>query len=142
MNYIENIAAIDCQSGNHMDPGPNTMLIQITDPVGWMPTPKYTFETRRYYRFADAEVGDKMEQFGITDEQAADLVKDLQYALDNNMNVVVHCVAGICRSGAVVEVAEMMGFAKCENFRVPNMMVKYKMMKVLGWTYGHEHETP
>jgi len=141
VNYIENIAAIDCQKGNHMDPGSNTMLIQIADPVGWLPTPKQEFKLQAVFRFADVEAGDgAMEEFGITDEQAADLVQLLEYAIDNRMNVVVHCVAGICRSGAVVEVAEMMGFAKCGNFRIPNQMVKYKMMKVLGWTYGHEHE--
>lgn len=31
MNYIENISAKDCKEGNHMDPGDNTMLIQIAD---------------------------------------------------------------------------------------------------------------
>jgi protein-tyrosine phosphatase len=52
------------------------------------------------------------------------------------MNVVVHCHAGICRSGAVVEVASMMGFTPADRLRIPNMRVKHKMMQVLGWTYG------
>lgn len=138
MNYIENIAAIDCQNGNHMDSGVNTMLIQIGDPTGWMPTPKHKFKLQYVFRFSDVEVGDELEEFGITNAQAEDLVKLLQYALDNRMNVVVHCVAGICRSGAVVEVAEMMGFNPCRNFRAPNLMVKHEMMKVLGWVYGKE----
>jgi hypothetical protein len=30
----------------------------------------------------------------------------------------------------------MMGFDDCEGFRSPNLMVKHKMMKVLGWTYN------
>jgi len=51
------------------------------------------------------------------------------------MNVIVHCHAGICRSGAVVEVASMMGFTPTDRYRQPNMRVKQKMMKVLGWTY-------
>ena len=140
MNYIENISAISCQKGEHMDPAPNTMLIQIADPTGWMPTPKYAFRERYEFRFADVEVGDEFEEFGITDEDAAELVRLLQRALDNRMNVVVHCVAGICRSGAVVEVATMMGFADCRNYRQPNIMVKQKMMKVLGWTYGGERD--
>jgi hypothetical protein len=29
----------------------------------------------------------------------------------------------------------MMGFDDCEVFRSPNLMVKHKMMKVLGWIY-------
>jgi hypothetical protein len=52
------------------------------------------------------------------------------------MNVVVHCHAGICRSGAVAEVGVMMGFADCERFRIPNLLVKHKMMRVLGWAYN------
>jgi hypothetical protein len=51
------------------------------------------------------------------------------------MNVVVHCFAGICRSGAVCEVGVMMGFNDTERFRSPNLLVKHRMMKHLGWTY-------
>jgi hypothetical protein len=35
----------------------------------------------------------------------------------------------------VCEVGVMMGFQDTEKFRSPNMRVKHKMMKVLGWTY-------
>lgn len=139
MNYIENISAIDCQAGNHMDPSPNTMLIQIADPCGWMPTPKYSFKEVHQFRFMDVEHNDKLAAFGITDDDAENIVKLLQHALDNRMNVVVHCMAGICRSGAVVEVGTIMGFGDCRNYRQPNLMVKYKLMKVLGLTYGDEH---
>ena len=51
------------------------------------------------------------------------------------MHVVVHCHAGVCRSGAVVEVGVMMGFDDTEVFRSPNLLVKHKMMRALGWTY-------
>ena len=57
------------------------------------------------------------------------------------MNVVVHCHAGVCRSGAVAEVGVMMGFADCERFRIPNLLVKHKMMRVLGWTYDSEEKS-
>ena len=63
------------------------------------------------------------------------LVKLLQHALDERMNVVVHCVAGMCRSGAVVEVGVMMGFIDPDKLRIPNILVKHKMMRALGWTY-------
>jgi hypothetical protein len=54
------------------------------------------------------------------------------------MNVVVHCFAGICRSGAVCEVGVMMGFNDTERFRSPNLLVKHRMMKHLGWTYDEQ----
>jgi protein tyrosine phosphatase len=54
---------------------------------------------------------------------------------------VVHCHAGLCRSGAVVEVATMMGFTQCDKLRIPNMRVKHRMMKALGWTYDADEKT-
>ena len=68
-------------------------------------------------------------------EQAAELVRLLQHASANRMNVIVHCVAGVCRSGAVCEVGVMLGFDDTEAFRSPNLLVKHRMMKALGWTY-------
>jgi hypothetical protein len=75
------------------------------------------------------------EAMRCSHEQAAQLVKLLQHALDKRMNVVVHCVAGVCRSGAVCELGVMLGFDDCEGFRSPNLLVKHRMMKVLGWLY-------
>ena len=75
------------------------------------------------------------EDFKISDGQANELVMLLSHAMENSMNVLVHCHAGMCRSGAVVEVGTMMGFTATDRFRQPNLRVKHKMMKVLGFTY-------
>jgi predicted protein tyrosine phosphatase len=84
----------------------------------------------------DAEDTDGFpDEAKISDEQAEQLVGLLQHAMDNSMNVLVHCHAGICRSGAVTEVGTMMGFTATERYRQPNLRVKHKMMKVLGLTY-------
>jgi hypothetical protein len=56
------------------------------------------------------------------------------------MNVVVHCYAGICRSGAVCEVGVMMGFQDTGRFRSPNLLVKHGMMRALGWTYDTDEK--
>ena len=71
----------------------------------------------------------------INDDQAKSLVILLKQALLNRSNVIVHCVAGVCRSGAVCEVGVMMGFDDTEAFRSPNLLVKHKMMSVLDMTY-------
>ena len=132
---IENVAAIDIPKGDHHDCGENSMLIQILDGA-WIPEPKHKFRERHYFNFLDLEDDDEhVEEMGITDEQAAELVALLKHAFDKKMNVVVHCTAGLCRSGAVVEVGVMMGFDDPERTRIPNIRVKHKMMKVLGWTY-------
>jgi predicted protein tyrosine phosphatase len=135
--WIQNVALSDIQKGFHIDAGINSMLIQIVDPAMEFPTPKYQFKETHRFEFLDLEKDDlpSAEEFKITDEQAQRLVELLQHAKDNRMNVIVHCVAGVCRSGAVCEVGVMMGFDDTEVFRSPNLLVKHKMMKALGWTY-------
>lgn len=145
MPWIENIPLENVASGRHHACGENSMLIQISDHDMAFPNPKHSFKEVHRFTFLDIEedgmtnTGSGMcldlSEFAITDEQAEELVRLLQHAHENRMNVVVHCHAGICRSGAVCEVGVMMGFGDCERFRIPNLLVKHKMMRVLGWTY-------
>ena len=140
-SWIENVSRDDIRHGRHYDCGENSMLIQISDPPGDHPTPKCNFKEVHQFDFLDAEDSDGFpEEAKINDEQAAEIACLLQHALDNCMNVVVHCHAGICRSGAVVEVASMMGFTPTDRYRQPNLRVKHKMMKALGWTYDSDEE--
>jgi len=134
--WIQNVSFADIPKGHHVAVGVNSMLIQIVDPAMEFPVPKHQFKEVHQFEFLDLERDDKFgEEFKITDAQAEELVRLLQHALDNHMDVVVHCVAGVCRSGAVCEIGVMMGFNDTEVFRSPNLLVKHKMMKALGWTY-------
>lgn len=135
--FIENISKRDFEFGLHYDAGPNSMLIQILDPCGWFPVSKIKFKEIHQFEFLDLEDHHAApdEQCRISDEQAAKLADLLQHALANQMNVIVHCQAGICRSGAVVDVAVQLGFRDPEKFRSPNLAVKHKMMKHLGLMY-------
>ena len=135
--WIQNVSLADIKKGHHIDAGFNSMLIQIVDPAMEFPTPMYHFREVYQFEFLDLEETDTTidEDFKISDQQAAELVRLLKRAEDEHMNVVVHCVAGVCRSGAVCEVGVMMGFRDTEVFRSPNLLVKHKMMKCLGWTY-------
>lgn len=140
--WIENVAAADISKGFHHDCGPNSMLIQIMDPCSsWWPKPIHEFKEVHQFEFLDIEVKDKgSDEFGITAEQAKEIVRLLRHALDNCMNVVVHCHAGICRSGAVVEVGVIMGFNDPGRYRAPNLMVKHALMKELGLTYDSDEK--
>jgi hypothetical protein len=135
--WIQNVALSDIQKGFHINPGDNAMLIQIVDPCMEFPTPLYNFKEVHKFEFLDLEKDDlpSADEFKITDEQAQQLVDLLLKAYGQRMNVIVHCVAGVCRSGAVCEVGVMLGFDDTEVFRSPNLLVKHKMMKALGWTY-------
>lgn len=135
--WIQNVSMGDIQKGFHIDPGFNSMLIQICDPPGNFPTPKYQFKETHQFQFLDVEEKDFVleEEMRCSQEQADELVRLLQHAMDKHMNVIVHCHAGVCRSGAVCEVGVMLGFRDTEVFRSPNLLVKHRMMKSLGWTY-------
>lgn len=145
MPWIQNVSLSDIKKGQHIRVGENSMLIQIVDPDMEFPEPLYKFKETHQFKFLDIEdnglssdgSGDMIDMsWGmIKDEQAVELVRSLKHALENRMDVVVHCHAGVCRSGAVCEVGVMMGFDDAEAFRSPNLLVKHKMMKELGWTY-------
>lgn len=137
MPWIQNVSMSDIRNGFHFVPGENAMLIQIVDPPGDFPTPKYGFKEIHRFQFLDVEDKDFVldEAMRCSQEQANELVELLLHALANNMNVIVHCHAGVCRSGAVAEVGVIMGFQDTEAFRSPNLLVKHRMMKALGLTY-------
>ena len=142
IRWIENVSRDDIRKGWHSALGPNWLLIQIGDPASVFPTPKHDFKEIHRFEFLDAEDEDGFpDECKIQDADAQALVNILQSALDRHMNVIVHCHAGICRSGAVVEVGTMMGFTATDRFRQPNLRVKHRMMKCLGLTYD-ALETP
>ena len=140
MPWIQNVALSDIKKGFHINPGENAMLVQIVDPPGDFPTPLYKFKEVHQFEFLDVEEKDEVleEEMKCSQEQAGELVRLLQHALANRMNVIVQLVAGVCGSGAVLEVGVMLGFDDTEVFRSPNLLVKHRMMQALGWTYDEQ----
>jgi len=136
MAWIQNVAAADVANGCHKDAGDNSMLIQITDPAGWVINPYNQFREVHHFEFLDAENECEFpDETKIQDAQAVEIVRLLKHALAEDMNVVVHCHAGLCRSGAVAEVGVMMGFTDTKKYRQPNVRVKSKLIKANGWGY-------
>ena len=137
--WIQNVSLADILKGRHLDPT-NAILIQIVDPAMDFPKPKHKFQEVHKFEFWDLEGTDPVEfnESKITDKQAEQLACILLKALEYEKNIVVHCVAGICRSGAVAEVGVIMGFTDSGMRRQPNLLVKHKMMKILGYTYNEE----
>jgi predicted protein tyrosine phosphatase len=133
MPWIQNISLKDIKQGFHYDAGINSMLIQIVDPGVEFPTPKYQFRETHQFCFLDIEANDYSinEEWRCSELQANQLVKLLKHALDQSMNVIVHCHAGVCRSGAVCEVGVIMGFQDTEGYRAPNLLVKNRMLQAL-----------
>jgi hypothetical protein len=140
MPWIQNTSLSDVRRGTHRNPGTNAMLIQICDPPGDFPQPHHTFREVHQFQFLDVERDTEVldEAMRCSQAQADELVRLLQHALRNDMDVVVHCHAGVCRSGAVCEVGVMMGFQDTRVFRSPNLLVKHGMMRTLGMLYSDD----
>ena len=137
--WIKNYSAEDIISGSHQDPGDNSVLIQIVDPSDEYPTPLFPFKHIYQFKFGDFEDKDpESEELKCSDEQAEQIVSILKYAIEHQMNVIVHCFVGVCRSGAVVEVGTMMGFEDTTRWRQPNLRVKHKLMKAAGLYSDYE----
>ena len=128
-NFIENTSRFDVSKGLHSDAGDNSMLIQISDLLSEHPTPKMKFKETYGFKFEDIE---EDQEWAISDLQAKEIADLLLRAKENGMNVIVHCHAGLCRSGAVTEVGIMLGFNETHKVRLPNSLVKKKLMKALG----------
>ena len=129
MPWIENISLEDVVDRLHIEPSPKSILIQIVDPKMEHPTPAHKFTEVFKFKFEDTE--DQSDPGAITDEQAKEVVNILKRALETRSDVIVHCVAGVYRSGSVCEVGVLMGFSDTERFRIPNPLVKLKLLQAL-----------
>ena len=134
MSFIINVPMVSVMNGTHKH-SENCILISITDIAHIDVEPVLSFKSVYRFKFMDVMKDSPTVHEGITDQQATQIVAILKEALENGQDVVVHCHAGLCRSGAVAEVGVMMGFSDMHVVRQPNSFVKWRLMKVLGWTY-------
>lgn len=136
MPQIENTAQFAVECGGHTLGPANTILIQIIDPESEFVIPFHkNFKQIFQFKFYDVDIPTNNIE-PITQDQADELVNVLEFALCNDYNVLVHCAAGICRSGAVTEVGTIMGFDAVHDNRMPNVAVKSRMLKRLRRMYG------
>lgn len=130
--FIDNASREDIVHGMHMDSYGPCMLIQIrgyNEPD--FPTPLKHFTEVHKFVFDDTE--DITDLESITPTQAKAIASLLMKAKQKGYNIVVHCYAGLCRSGAVVEAAMSIGFKpNPERTRLPNVLVKRMVMTSLG----------
>lgn len=129
----------DVVKGTHLDIGnQETVLIQIQDFGAWqfaVPFHKEKFCSVHQFRFDDIATESKA---AINEEQASHIAQILQEAKQQGHNVLVHCHAGICRSGAVSEVGVIYGFKDLQAHRIPNTRVKDMVRRALGITNSWE----
>lgn len=136
--WIANYSLDDIRKGNHIIPNNDTILIQICDPKTSFPKPIFNFVKIYQFRFFDTN--EECHIQSIQDSDAIEIANALNYAFENKLNVIVHCHAGICRSGAVVEAGTLLGFSVPHgiNKRIPNSLVFNKVRKELGFKNSWE----
>lgn len=125
---VQNIGRREFEQGWYkLDPR-NTLLISINDPCQEPPSAIYKnmFEGYLVCHFLDIE---EKQEFSVTEENAFNIVAIVQLAINHNLNILVHCNAGICRSGAVAELCEALGFEYVGNYKQPNLLVKKKLFE-------------
>ena len=107
----------------------NTILIQFADPDKEFPrVPREFTEIHQFKCWDVTDTDPKWEQLkasAFSADQAKQLALILVHAWEQNQNVLVHCVAGLCRSGAVVEIlVSAFKYTAMHNNRIPNFRIR------------------
>lgn len=129
--FIVNVSEADIESGYFPGSDLETILISITDPC--CAISKYSSKYSEIFRFEFLDIEDPDHDFNITEDQAKEIAKILFDSFNSGKSVVVHCRMGICRSGAVAEAGELLGFRDLNpnRMRSPNLMVKRRVVRYL-----------
>jgi predicted protein tyrosine phosphatase len=130
MPWIQHFGRSDIKNGTHYEPGDNTVLIQIKDYNENFVEPKCRFVDIVKFEFEDVE--DETNPNSITDHDAKLIATVLRSAYEQNQNVIVHCVVGLCRSSAVAVAGHLIGFDLEDKVRLPNILVMKKVFQALG----------
>lgn len=129
MTQIWNVGYHDIKKGDFKQPSKNDekILIQCVDPCLDFPIPLCAYPFKKIYQLEFSDVdspNDMVWPFRCRVKQAEEIVRALLEASENNYDVVVHCMAGVSRSGAIVEFAvNELGFEDPETFRNPNKYI-------------------
>ena len=137
--WIQNVSMADVINGHHFFEQHKTILIQIQDVGTWKfadPLYKDKFVSIHQFEFMDHD--DPHDANNISVDQAEQIAQILTSAKQKQHNIVVHCHAGLCRSGAVAEVGVMMGFQDTEMIRHPNVLVKNRIKECLGMSVDYD----
>lgn len=142
MFKIANVPIVEYESFDQFVPD---IGIRILDTIKNPPHPDFPnlefgpphplIKKNREFRFRFDDTTDESNPNKLTDKDAAKLFAILRYAVIHNKNVLVHCVMGKCRSGAVTHagmvIAQYFGkeILAYDNHAIPNSLVKSKIIR-------------
>lgn len=131
MPWIANVGEAHAEM---FTPDDNTVVISITEPKRKARLSGFKDMLRLEFQDYDSSRKHPEDAVLFTPTLAARIVRFARKHRDNNSNILVHCAAGISRSGAVAE-ALLEAFPEYEDKgwpRFPNGMVKSMMKRALG----------
>lgn len=145
--FIQNVSLAAFQTGAVRVQNPD-IVIRILDTVKVPENPNFPnlefgdhpFPNAEVYCFRFDDTTDDTNPNRISESQAHEIFDILEYAICNNKNVIVHCVMGSCRSGAVTHAAIALSqylsipIEFDDRSAKPNALVKTAILKDL-WGY-------
>ncbi len=138
MTWIQNISLSNAIKGIHYFVPYKNVLIRIQD-FGQTNFSPVAYDDRfvEVHKFCFNDNDDPNDTSNITVDQAKQIANILRNCKDKGYNIVVHCIAGLCRSGAIADVAITFGFEDTETKKIPNMLVKNRIKEQLGMTVDY-----
>ena len=138
MTWVQNVSLKDAITGMHYFVPHKTVLIRIQDfgQTDFKPV-LYHNQFVEVHKFCFNDNDDPDDISNITVEQAKLIANILKNCKEKEYNIVVHCIAGLCRSGAVADVGILYGFEDTETKKIPNMLVKNRLKEELGLTVDY-----
>lgn len=131
--WIINTGIKEIEKGEHLIDPDKTVLIQIVDMGAKFPYPHYKTMFRNIYKYQFDDLSYNTPG-SITEQDAKSIAINLRYAKSNNLNVVVHCHAGVSRSAAVHKSGVEYGFKDMNPsklYYIPNIQVLDYLRKEL-----------
>lgn len=133
--HFENVSMVEFDKGDRSP----TVVIRILDTLKDQPDDlqfsenPYPDALDFYFRFDDTTDPDNAH--AIQPEQARELFNTLSNCIRLGWNVLIHCVMGKCRSGAITHAAEALGqfyglpVTITDHGAIPNVLVKSMILR-------------
>lgn len=132
MPTVEHVDMHDVARGRHATLPEGAALIQVVDPDMDWPTPmaQFRYILRLKFLDIDPQADDTPDTWAMSESQARAVDAFLAEALREGRNVLVHCVHGSSRSGAIAAHAQSQGFECLRPLTEPNAHVLRALRRV------------
>lgn len=130
MPFISNVSK-DNVSRGHYAKSDNMLMIRIDHDNDFPPVMGSIPKHVEYFNFLDIDQYDKDLTGGLFSKADCErIVNIFKKCIEEDMDIVVHCLMGVSRSGAIADVASSLGFniTRDSQYRIPNAYIRSKLL--------------